>query len=105
MLRNSILIAIVFNMIKAFKHKGLRKFFESGNKAGINPNHAPRLKLILQALHTATCIEDMYLPGFRTHKLEGTLKDQYSVWVTGNWRVFFRFQDGDAYIVDYDDYH
>ena len=92
-------------MIKSFKHKGLHLFFTTGSTAGINPSYAPRLEERLQALHTATCIEDMELPGFRLHQLKGDRKKQWSVSVSGNWRVVFEFKDGHAYIVNYEDYH
>ena len=92
-------------MIQSFKHKGLQLFFTTGSTAGINPNHAARLKERLQALHTATCIEDMELPGFRLHPLKGDRKKQWAVSVSGNWRVVFEFKDGHAYVVNYEDYH
>lgn len=92
-------------MIKAFKHKGLENFFYTGSKKGIRPEHANRLALILDRLNAATEIKDMNYPGSLLHKLTGDKKDLHAVKVTGNWRLFFRFIDGDAYLVDYDDYH
>ena len=92
-------------MIKSFKHKGLELFFYSGKKKGIRPEHASKLARILDRLNAADDIRDMNYPGSFLHKLTGNLKEQYSVRVSGNWRVFFKFIDGDAYIVDYDDYH
>ena len=90
-------------MIQTFRHKGLRKFFESGSLAGIQPHHAKRLRMLLTALDTAQSIEDMNVPGFRLHPLRGS--GRWSVWVNGNWRVTFEFKDGHAYAVDYEDYH
>lgn len=92
-------------MIKSFKHKGLELFFYSGKKKGIRPEHASKLSRILDRLNAADDVRDMNYPGSFLHKLTGNLKGQYSVRVSGNWRVFFKFNDGDAYIVDYDDYH
>ena len=92
-------------MIKSFEHKGLQAFFETGNKAGIQPHHAPKLARLLARLHAAKVPEDMNLPGWRLHPLVGGLAGHYSVSVNGNWRLTFRFDDGDAVLVDYQDYH
>jgi toxin HigB-1 len=92
-------------MIKSFRHKGLRRFFESGNTAGIQPSHVRRLRMQLAALDTAQTIADMNIPGFRLHPLKGTQSDRWSVRVNGNWRLTFEFRDGDAYVLDYEDYH
>lgn len=92
-------------MIKSFKHKGLEDFFYKGKKKGIRPEQASRLERILDRLNAANEVKDMNYPGSNLHKLIGDKKRQYSVNVSGNWRVFFEFIDGDAYIVDYDDYH
>ena len=92
-------------MIRSFKHKGLAKFFKSGSTAGIQAAHAKRLRLILGWLHAATDVRDMDLPGLRLHELSGARSGIWSVTVSGNWRVTFRFVDGDAEIVNYEDYH
>jgi len=92
-------------MIKSFKHKGIEEFFYTGNKKGIRPEHAGRLEIILDRLNAANEIKDMNYPGSNLHKLSGDKKGQYAVKVSGNWRVFFEFYNGDAYVVDYDDYH
>jgi proteic killer suppression protein len=92
-------------MIQSFRHKGIRKFFESGNAAGILPHHAKRLRMLLAALDTAQSIEDMNVPGFRLHSLKGSERGRWSVWVNGNWRLTFEFRDGHAYVLDYEDYH
>ena len=92
-------------MIKSFKHKGLKRFFTTGNTAGINSDHVSRLEECLQALHTALVIEDMDLPGWRLHPLKGRLAGLWAVNVSGNWRVVFQFKDGHAYVVNYEDYH
>lgn len=97
--------AIITRMITSFRHKGLRKYFESGSQAGIQPAHANRLKMQLTALDTAQTIEDMDIPGFRLHPLKGSEHGRWSIWVNGNWRVTFEFENGNALILDYEDYH
>lgn len=92
-------------MITSFRHKGLRKYFESGSLAGIQPAHANRLKMQLAALDTAQVIEDMDIPGFRLHPLKGSERGRWAIWVNGNWRVTFEFENGNAFILDYEDYH
>jgi len=92
-------------MIKTFKHKGIEEFFYTGNKKGIKQGHAGRLEIILDRLNAANEIKDMNYPGSNLHKLTGDKKGQYAVKVSGNWRIFFEFFNGDAYVVDYDDYH
>jgi len=92
-------------MIKSFKHKGLKKFFETGNVSGIRPEHKQKLRIVLAALDTATCIEDLDLPGFRLHPLKGNKQGLWAVDVSKNWRIVFEFRDGNAYIVTYEDYH
>ncbi len=92
-------------MIKSFRHKGLRKFYETGKVSGIQPKHEKRLRMQLVALDTATTSEDMDIPGFKLHELKGSDKGRWSIWVNGNWRITFEFRDGHAYVLDYEDYH
>lgn len=92
-------------MIRSFKHKGLAKFFKSGSTAGIQVAHAKRLRLILGRLNAASVVKDMNLPGLRLHELTGNRDGIWSVTVSGNWRVTFRFKNGDAEVVNYEDYH
>ncbi len=92
-------------MILSFRHKGLRKYFESGSVAGIQPAHGRRLQMQLAALGTAHTIDDMNIPGFRLHALKGDAKGRWSIWVNGNWRITFEFENGNAHILDYEDYH
>jgi proteic killer suppression protein len=92
-------------MIKSFRHKGLRKLFETGNAAGIQASHAKRLRMQLAALDTAQSIDDMDLPGFALHPLKGEMQGRWAVSVNGNWRLTFEFQDGNAYVLNYEDYH
>lgn len=92
-------------MIKSFKHKGLEKFFKTGSKAGIQAAHAAKLRILLTALDAADQIEQMNMPAWRLHKLSGSLQDHWSVTVNGNRRPTFRFENGHAEVVDYQDYH
>ena len=92
-------------MIKGFRHKGLEKLFCDGTKKGVQPEHARKLLDILDRLDAASVVEDMNYPGSFLHPLKGNLKGLWSVRVSGNWRVTFQFENGDAYIVDYTDYH
>lgn len=92
-------------MITSFRHKGLKKYFESASLAGIQPAHARRLQMQLAALDTAQTIEDMNIPGFRLHPLKGAERGRWSIWVNGNWRVTFEFENGNAFVLDYEDYH
>jgi len=92
-------------VIQSFLRKGLRRIFESGSAAGIQPKHAKRLRMLLAALDTAQTIGDMAVPGFNLHPLKGQGKGRWSVWVNGNWRVTFEFRDGHAYVLDYEDNH
>jgi proteic killer suppression protein len=92
-------------VIQSFRHKGLKRFFESGSVAGIQPHHAKRLRMLLAALDTAQSIEDMNVPGFRLHRLKGSERGRWSVWINGNWRLTFEFEGGHAYVLNYEDYH
>ena len=92
-------------MIRSFRHKGIQDFFETGSKSGIQPNHAGRLRIQLTRLDDATSPQDMNAPGWRLHRLSGTMADHWSITVNGNWRLTFRFEGQDAILVDYQDYH
>lgn len=92
-------------MIKTFRHKGLQQFFETGSKAGIQAQHAMRLRLQLAKLDTAQEPAEMDLPNWRLHPLKGNLKDHWAVWIDKNWRLTFKFEGIDAVLVDYQDYH
>lgn len=92
-------------MIKSFRHKGLETFFRVGSKAGIRPDHADKLKKLLFALDLAKSAQDLDAPGWRLHQLSGRKKGCWSLSVSGNWRVVFRFDGVDVELVDYLDYH
>jgi len=92
-------------MIKSWKHKGLKRFYETGKKAGIIPSHERRLKIILQMLDAAEAPERMDAPGMNFHQLKGDKKGYFAVTVRANWRVIFQFDGEDAILVGYLDYH
>lgn len=93
------------SMILSFYHKGLQNFFETGSIAGIQAKHAGRLSNILGLLDRAKHVQDMAIPGYDLHPLRGNKKGLWAMKVSGNWRIVFKFENGDAYVVDYLDYH
>ena len=92
-------------MIKSFKHKGLKKYFETGSSSGIQPKHQRKLRMQLAAIDTAQAIDDINLPGFKLHPLKGNRDGIWSITVNGNWRITFEFINGNAFILNYEDYH
>jgi len=92
-------------MIKSFKHKGLQKFYESGSKKRIHPEHISKLARILDRLDASIEPQDIGLPGYKLHELSGKEKGTWAVWISGNWRVTFQFEGENAVKVDYTDYH
>jgi proteic killer suppression protein len=92
-------------MIKSFKHKGLEKLFIEGSTKGIQPKHKTKLEDILDLIDSMIQIQDLNFPGSRLHKLEPKKENIWSVTVSENWRVTFKFMDSDAYEVNYTDYH
>jgi proteic killer suppression protein len=92
-------------MIQKFKHKGLKRLFESGISSGVDPKHTVRIRNILALLETAETLEDMDLPGLGLHQLKGDRKGTWAVKVSGNWRITFKIKKGDAFDLNYEDYH
>lgn len=92
-------------MIISFIHKGLERFYLTGSKAGIQPEHTQKLRRILTVLETAQVPDDMDLPGYRLHPLQGNRQGTWSVRVSGNWRITFQFVEQNVELVDYEDYH
>lgn len=92
-------------MIRNFKHKGLKRLFESGISSGVDPQHAGRIRKILALIETSENIEDMDLPGLDLHQLKGKRKGTCAVKISGNRRITFKIQSGDAFDVNYEDYH
>jgi proteic killer suppression protein len=93
------------SVIRTFRHSGVEKFFKTGSKAGIQPKHAARLRILLTTLNLASTPLDMKRDGWDWHILKGDLKGHWSVKVNGNWRLTFTFEGEDAILMDYQDYH
>ena len=92
-------------MIRSFKHKGLERFFFSGSKKGILPEHADKIARILDRLDASSSPIDMNLPGYRLHELKGKEAGIWAVMVNANWRITFEFEGQNVFFVDYRDYH
>jgi len=93
-------------MIRSFWHKGLKSFFESGSRRGIQADLAKRIRVRLDVIDAALTVSDLNLPGFGLHELKGRRAGTWSdYWVSGNWRITFRFEGGDAHDLDLEDYH
>jgi len=92
-------------MVRSFKHRGLKRLYEHGDRSRLKSDNTDRIEDILARLDVALKPNDLDLPGYALHKLKGELKGFWSVRVSGNWRIIFRFQDGDVYDVNFLDYH
>jgi proteic killer suppression protein len=92
-------------MVKTIKHRGLRRLYEDNDSSGVLSQYVAKIRRILLALDNAEDIRALDLPGFRLHPLKGDLVGFWSVTVSGNWRIIFRFEQGDAFDVDLVDYH
>jgi len=92
-------------MIRRFRHRGLKRLYDRGDRSGVSTGHVARLERILTLLDVAQRPADIDLPGYRLHPLKGGRKGEWSVSVSGNWRVTFRFDEGDVTDLDYEDYH
>lgn len=92
-------------MIKSWLHKGLQNFYETGSTAGIPPAYSKKIAKRLESIDEAPDIQQLNLSSFRLPQLKGDRSGIWSVSVTGNWRITFRFEDGNAYILNFEDYH
>ena len=92
-------------MIQSYRHKGLRKLFEDDNRSKLSAQDVDKIARVLARLSAANVPEDVDAPGFKLHRLKGDLKGFWAVTVRANWRIIFRFEDGDALDVDLVDYH
>jgi len=92
-------------MIKTFKHKGLKLYYETGSTRVIQSKHASRLRMQLAAMDSAMEVSDLDIPGYKLHPLKGDRKGIWAISVSGNWRLTFEFRDGHVYLLDYEDYH
>lgn len=103
--RDAIRDTLEIVVIVSFRHKGIQNLYESGSQRGVQSAHVPKLLRILSILDVASGPRDIAIPGFRTHRLSGDMAGYWSVRVSGNWRVTFRFVHDDVELVDYQDYH
>lgn len=92
-------------MIRSFKHRGLKRLYEGGDRRGIRPDLVEDVEDILARLDRAETPQAMNLPGYRLHPLKGDLRGFWSVTVRANWRIVFRFEGVDAFDVELTDYH
>lgn len=92
-------------MIESIRHKGLKLLFEKGDPSKLTQAHLSKIRLVLTLLDNAKVVEDMNFPGSNLHPLKGSLKGFWSVTISGNYRIIFRFENGDAFDLDYVDYH
>jgi toxin HigB-1 len=92
-------------LIQNFRHKGLARLYEKADRKGLSAHLVPKIETVLAGLDIATTPEMMNLPGLRLHPLKGDLKDFWSVSISGNWRIIFRFKDSNVTDVDLVDYH
>jgi proteic killer suppression protein len=92
-------------MIRRFRHRGLKRLYERDDRSGVNAAQVARLERILTLLDVAQRPADIDLPGYRLHPLKGERKGEWSISVSGNWRVTFRFDEGDVTDLNYEDYH
>jgi proteic killer suppression protein len=92
-------------MIIRFRHRGLRRLYEDDDRSGINAEHADKIARILAQLKRSSKPADMDIPGFRLHPLKGDLAGFWAVTIRANWRIVFRFEDGNVSDVDLIDYH
>ena len=92
-------------MIESFKHRGLKRLFEIGNRTKINPQHVDKIELILADLDAAATIAHLHRPGYWLHSLRGQMQGYYAIDVSANWRIVFRFEAGVATDINLVDYH
>lgn len=92
-------------MIASIRHKGLRRLHETDDHRGVLADHAEKLRRVLARLEASKSVTDMDLPGYRLHPLKGDMAGFHAITINGNWRVIFRFESGNAFDVDYVDYH
>jgi proteic killer suppression protein len=92
-------------VIASFKHRGLKRLYEHDDRSGLSAGHVEKIKRVLARVDEASKVNDMALPGFELHPLKGKLKGRWAVSVSGNWRIVFRFENGNACDVDLVDYH
>ena len=98
-------IRYIDTMIRTVRHRGLKRAYDRGDFSKVRPDQAKRIAIALADLDAARKVSDLNLPGYRLHPLKGSFKRYWGISISGNWRIVFRFEDGDAYDVDLIDYH
>ena len=97
--------AVQLAAIQSFRHRGLKRLHERGDPSKLSPDRAERIGIALADLNAAKTPQDLDLPGYRLHPLKGDRKGFWSIWISANWRIIFRFEGGHVYDVDLIDYH
>ena len=92
-------------MIRTLRHRGLKRLYERGDSSKVRADQAERIALALADLDDAAKLSDLDLPGYHLHPMKGDMKGFWSISISANWRIIFRFEEGDAYDVDLIDYH
>ena len=92
-------------MIRTFRRRGLKRLFQEGDSGKVRADQVRRIADVLAHLDQAVRVSDLDLPGYRLHPLKGPFKGMWSVTISGNWRIVFRLEDGDAFDIDLVDYH
>ena len=92
-------------MIRSFRHKGLNRYYMQGNASGLPGAYLARLNRMLDALDATIAVPELDVPGWHLHRLKGSEKHRHSLRVSANWRLTFEFVDGDAHLIDLEDYH
>lgn len=92
-------------MIRTFRHRGLKRLYERGDHSGVRADQAGRISVALADLDVAGKPSELDMPGYRLHRLHGGLRGFWSISISANWRIIFRFEEGDVFEVDLVDYH
>jgi proteic killer suppression protein len=92
-------------MIRSFKHRGLKRLYERGDRSQIRPDLLGTVENILTVLSAAATPQALDIPRYRLHPLKGDMKGLWSVTVRANWRIVFRFEGNHAFDVELTDYH
>ena len=92
-------------MIRTFRHRGLKRFYDRGDRSQVFSDRVDRIEDILARLDVAVTPSELDLPGYALHPLKGKLKGFWALKVSGNWRIIFRLKDGDVFDVNLIDYH
>jgi proteic killer suppression protein len=92
-------------VIQSFRHRGLKALYEKGDRSRLSAGMVPKIERVLTILDSAATVQELDLPGLRLHPLKGEKQEFWSVTISGNWRIIFRFVNGDAFEVELIDYH